>query len=69
MSAPEPSPSPHAGRERPVGLLVLGIAAVLLVSSPTWFAGDRVVVGVAQLVVAVVLAAVGAFLVRRSARR
>ena len=64
----EPSPSPTARRERLVGLLLLGIAAVLLLSSPTWFAGDRVVVGVAQLVVAVVLAGVGAFLVRRSAR-
>ena len=64
----EPSPSPAARRERLVGLLLLGIAAVLLLSSPTWFAGDRVVVGVAQLVVAVVLAGIGAFLVRRSAR-
>ena len=64
----EPSPSPTARRERLVGLLLLGIAAVLLLSSPTWFASDRVVVGVAQLVVAVVLAGVGAFLVRRSAR-
>ncbi|NEK87432.1 hypothetical protein GCU60_16960 [Blastococcus saxobsidens] len=69
MSAPEPSPPPPAPRERPVGLLVLGIAAVLLVSAPTWFAGDRVVVGVAQLVVAVVLAVVGAVLLRRAARR
>ena len=64
----EPSPSPTARRERLVGLLLLGIAAVLLLSSPTWFAGDRVVVGVAQLVVAVGLAGVGAFLVRRSAK-
>ena len=64
----EPSPSPTARRERLVGLLLLGIAAVLLLSSPTWFAGDRVVVGVAQLGVAVVLAGVGALLVRRSAR-
>jgi len=69
MSAPEPPPSRNAGRERLVGLLVLGIAAVLLVSTPTWFAGDRTVVGVAQLLLAVVLAAVGLFLVRRSARR
>ena len=68
MSAPESQPSRNARRERLIGLLVLGIAAVLLVSSPTWFAGDRVGVGAAQLLLAVVLAAVGAFLVRRAAR-
>lgn len=56
-------------RERLVGLLVLGIAAVLLVSSPTWFAGDRKVVGVAQLAVGVLLAAVGALLLRRARHR
>ena len=69
MSAPDPSPPPPAPRERPVGLLVLGIAAVLLVSSPTWFASDRVVVGVVQLAVAVVLAVVGGVLLRRAAGR
>ncbi|RZU33698.1 hypothetical protein [Blastococcus saxobsidens] len=70
MSAhePSPSPSPRAPSGRLVGLLLVGIAVVLLVSSPTWFAGDRVVVGVAQLLVAVVLAAAGAFLLRRAAR-
>lgn len=68
MSAPEPQPSRNARRERLVGLLVLGIAAVLLVSSPTWFAGDRPGVGAAQLLLAVALAAVGAYLVRRAAR-
>ncbi|MGY1916670.1 hypothetical protein [Blastococcus sp. SYSU DS0973] len=57
-----------ARRERLVGLLVLGIAFVLLVSSPTWFASDQVGVGVAQLFVALVLAGVGAVLVRRAGR-
>ncbi|RBY96930.1 hypothetical protein DQ237_04795 [Blastococcus sp. TF02-8] len=66
MSAPEPSPL--ARRERLVGLFVLGVAFVLLVSSPTWFASDRVGVGVAQLVVAVLLGGVGGFLLRRAGR-
>ena len=68
MSAPEPAGTPKASRERLVGLLVLGVALVLLVSCVTWFAGDQVVVGIAQLVLAVVLAVVGGFLVRRSGR-
>ncbi|RBY92184.1 hypothetical protein DQ244_07755 [Blastococcus sp. TBT05-19] len=66
MSAPQPSPT--ARRERLVGLLVLGIAFVLLVSSPTWFASDRTGVGVAQVVVAAFLAGVGAVLLRRASR-
>jgi hypothetical protein len=68
MSAPVPSGSRNARRERLVGLLVLGVALVLLVSTPTWFASDQIGVGVGQLVLAVVLAAVGGFLVRRSGR-
>jgi F0F1-type ATP synthase assembly protein I len=56
-------------RERLVALLVAGVAVVLLVSSPTWFASDRAVVGVAQLFLGVVLAAVAAFLYRRAQRR
>ena len=56
-------------RERLVALLVLGVAAVLLVSSPTWFAGDRPTVGVAQLGVGALLAVVGALLLRRAQRR
>ncbi|TQN40838.1 hypothetical protein FHU33_0189 [Blastococcus colisei] len=68
----DPSPgapvSRNARRERLVGLLVLGVALVLLVSSPTWFAGDRAVVGIGQLVLGVILAGVGGFLVRRSGR-
>ncbi|TFV67841.1 UNVERIFIED_ORG: hypothetical protein E4P37_01765 [Bacillus sp. AZ43] len=66
MSAPVPSPK--APRERLVGLLVLGIALVLLVSSVTWFAGDRVGVGIGQLVLGAALVGVGGFLVRRSGR-
>lgn len=70
MSDPTPGTpvSRNARRERLVGLLVLGIALVLLVSSPTWFASDAVTVGIAQLVIGVVLAGVGGFLVKRSGR-
>jgi hypothetical protein len=56
-------------RQRLVALLVLGVAAVLLVSSPTWFASDRAGIGIAQLVVGVLLAAAGAVLLRRSPGR
>lgn len=55
-------------RQRLVGLLVLGIAAVLVVSSVTWFASDKVVVGVAQLAVGVLDGAVGLVLLRRARR-
>ncbi|MGY1724834.1 hypothetical protein [Blastococcus sp. SYSU DS0533] len=70
MSAPEPGrpPSPTSRRERLVGLLVLGVAAVLLVSTPTWFASDQGGVAIAQLAVAVVLAAAGGYLLRRARR-
>jgi uncharacterized membrane-anchored protein len=68
MPAPAPSGSRNARRERLVGLLVLGVALVLLVSSVSWFASDQSGVGVGQLVLGVVLAAVGGFLVRRSGR-
>ena len=63
-----PPVSPDARRARLVALLVLGVAAVLLVSSVTWFGSGRPGVGVAQLAVGVVVAAAGAFLVRRSGR-
>jgi len=65
MTAPQPD-SPTARRERLVGLLVLGIAVVLLVSSVSWFGSDRVGVGIGQVVLALALAAVGGFLVRRA---
>jgi hypothetical protein len=63
------TPGPVAPRERQVALLVAGVAVVLLVSSPTWFASDQAGVGVAQLFLAVVLAGVAAFLYRRAQRR
>jgi CHASE2 domain-containing sensor protein len=62
VTAPAPA-------DRMVGLLVLGVAAVLLVSSPTWFAGGQPWVGVAQLLLALVAVGVGAWLLRRAARR
>ena len=65
MTSPVPGSRP-ARRERLVGLLVLGIAVLLLLSSVTWFASDRTVVGIAQVVVGLVLAAVGGLLVRRA---
>jgi uncharacterized membrane protein len=69
MSAPVPPGSRDARRERLIGLLVLGVAVVLLVSSVTWFSTGQTVVGVGQLVLAVVLLGVGGFLYRRSQRR
>ena len=69
MSTPAPSASPDARRSRLVGLLALGIAVVLLVSSVTWFTTGQSVVGVGQLLLGVVLAVVGAVLYRRSQRR
>jgi uncharacterized membrane protein len=56
----------NARRERLVGLLLLGIAVVLLVSSPTWFSRDESAVAFAQIVVALVLAGIGGFLVKRA---
>jgi hypothetical protein len=68
MSAPVPSGSRDARRERLVGLLVLGVALVLLVSSVSWFSTGQTVVGIGQLVLAVVLAGIGGFLLRRARR-
>jgi hypothetical protein len=70
MSAAGPgTPAPRdQRRERLVGLLVLGVAVVLLVSSVTWFGSGRQGVGVAQLFLGAVLAGVGAVLYRRSQR-
>ncbi|MFL6096965.1 MAG: hypothetical protein ACJ71Y_16055 [Blastococcus sp.] len=68
MTVPVPPGSRDARRERLIALLVVGVAAVLLVSSVTWFGTGQTVVGVGQLVLAVVLAGVGGFLYRRSRR-
>ncbi len=62
---PEPR-TRNARRERLVGLLLLGIAVVLLFSSPTWFTRDQTAVAIAQIVVALLLAGVGGFLVKRA---
>lgn len=56
-------------RERFVGLFVLGVAVVLLLSSVTWFGSDQAGVGIAQLACGLVVAGVGAFLVRRAGTR
>ena len=68
----EPSPdaptSRNARRERLVALLLLGVALVLLVSSVTWFGTGQTGVGLGQLFLGVVLAAIGGFLYRRAAR-
>jgi hypothetical protein len=53
-------------RERLVGLLVMGVAVVLLVSSVTWFGTGQPAVGAGQVFLGVVLAAVGVVLYRRS---
>jgi hypothetical protein len=68
---PDRSPrrSPEQDRARLIALLVLGVAAVLLESSVTWFGSDRAGWGVAQLVVGAVLAVGGAVLVRRAGSR
>lgn len=63
MTAPR---SRNARRERLVGLFVLAVAVVLLLSSTTWFSSGRSTVGIAQIVVALVLAGVGGFLVKRA---
>jgi hypothetical protein len=55
-------------RERLIGLLALGVAVVLLVSSVTWFGTGQAGVGAGQVFLAVVLAAVGVVLYRRSHR-
>ena len=70
MTAADPRPpaSRDPRRERLVGLLVLGVAVVLLVSSVTWFGTGQRGVGFGQLFLGVVLAGVGAVLYRRSQR-
>ncbi len=71
MPAPEtpvPEPARDPRRARTTGLLLLGVAVVLLVSSVTWFTTGQEVVGIAQLVVGVVLVAAGGVLYRRATR-
>jgi hypothetical protein len=76
MAPPDPGPLPgrsapaprDARRERLIALLVLGIAVVLLVSSVTWFGTGQSGVGVGQVVLGLLLAAVGGLLYRRSSR-
>jgi hypothetical protein len=63
-----PPASRDTPRTRLVALLVLGVAVVLLVSSVTWFGSGRPGVGAGQLVLGVVVAGVGAVLMRRSRR-
>jgi hypothetical protein len=59
---------PAARRERLAGMLLFGVAVVLLVSSPTWFASDRVAVGITQIFVGLVLAGLAVWLGRRAQR-
>jgi hypothetical protein len=68
MSSPEPTPTRDPRRERLIGLLLLGVAAVLLVSSVTWFGTGQQLVGFGQLFLGAVLALVGGLLYRRAAR-
>jgi hypothetical protein len=60
--------SRNSARERLFGLLALGVAVVLLVSSVTWFGTGQTLVGVGQVALGVILAVVGAVLYRRSQR-
>ena len=68
MSSPEPGPSRDPRRDRLVGLLLLGVAVVLLVSSVTWFGTGQQLVGIGQLFLGAVLAVVGGLLYRRATR-
>jgi hypothetical protein len=68
MSSPEPTPAGDPRRLRLVGLLLLGIAVVLLVSSVTWFGTGQQVVGIGQLFLGAVLAVSGGLLHRRATR-
>jgi len=63
------SPEPRVRRERPLGLLLLGVALMLLATSATWFGNDRAWIGVVSLVVAAAAAAGGVLLLRRSRAR
>jgi hypothetical protein len=68
MSDPRKPATRDARRERLLGLLLLGIAAVLLVSSVTWFGTGQQGVGIGQVVLGAGLAVTGAVLYRRAQR-
>ena len=70
MAAPDPGTPAFRDqdRERLIGLLLLGVAVVLLVSSGTWFGTGQQIVGIGQLFLGVVLAVAGGVLYRRSRR-
>ena len=74
MAAADPgTPAPReprrdARRERLIGLLLLGVAVILLASSITWFGTGKQGVGFGQLFLGIVVAVVGAVLYRRSQR-
>lgn len=50
-------------------MLVLGIAVVFLLTSPTWFATGQDGIAVAQILLAFLLVGVGVWLYRGSLRR
>ena len=66
--APGTPPSRDPRRERLVGLLVLGVAVVLLVSSVTWFGTGQPAVAIGQIVLGAGLAGIGAGRYRRARR-
>jgi hypothetical protein len=68
MSDPRTPTSRDARRERLIALLVLGVAAVLLVSSVTWFGTGQQGVGIGQVALGLVLAVAGVVLYRRAQR-
>jgi hypothetical protein len=68
MSEESTPASRDARRERLIALLLLGVAAVLLVSSVTWFGTGQEGVGIGQVVLGLVLAVAGAVLYRRAQR-
>jgi uncharacterized membrane-anchored protein len=63
------TPDPRARRQRLLGLLLLGVALMLLATSATWFGSDDAGVGIASLVIGAVVAGAGVVLYRRSAAR
>ncbi len=68
MTVPGPAPSRDPRRERLIALLLLGVAVVLLLSSPTWFGTGQQFVGVGQVFLGAVLAGAGWVLYRRATR-